>query len=127
MQKMTIASKFDEVIAILEGKESAFSVDDAVAFIEERKAQAQKKGASKKETERQKENGVLKNAILDALNGADEGKTVTEILSSDAVANFETAEPLSNQRVTAVLRLMITNDGTVKKTKVGKAMKYFVA
>jgi len=127
MQKMTIASKFDEVIAILEGKESAFSVDDAVAFIKERQAQAQKKGASKKETERQKENEVLKVAILDALNGADEGKTVTEILSSDAVANFETAEPLSNQRVTAVLRLMIIKDGTVRKDKVGKAMKYFVA
>jgi len=127
MQKMTIASKFDEVIAILEGKESAFSVDDAVAFIEERKAQAQKKGASKKETERQKENEILKVAILDALNGAEDGKTVTEILSSDAVANFESAEPLSNQRVTAVLRLMITNDGTVRKNKVGKAMRYFVA
>ena len=127
MKKMTIASKFDEVIAILEGKESAFSVDDAIAFIKERQEQAQKKGANKKETERQKENEVLKGAILDALNGADEGKTVTEILSSDAVASFETAEPLSNQRVTAVLRLMITKDGTVRKDKIGNAMKYFVA
>ena len=127
MKKMTIASKFDEVIAILEGKESAFSVDDAIAFIKERQEQAQKKGASKKATDRQVENESLKGAILDALDGAEDGMTVTEIMGAESVASFPTDTPLTNQRVTAVLRLMKEKDGTVRKDKVGKAMKYFVA
>jgi hypothetical protein len=125
--KMTIATKFDETIKVLAGEPSQFSVEDAIEFLKDRKDKAVAKAGSKKETARQVENEGLKVAILDALDGADEGKTVTEILSAPAVASFETESPLTNQRVTAVLRLMITNDGSVRKEKVGKAMKYFVA
>lgn len=125
--KMTIATKFDETIKVLAGEPSQFSVDDAIEFLNDRKAKAVAKAGSKKETARQVENEGLKVAILDALAGADEGLTVTEMLSTDAVAGFETESPLTNQRVTAVLRLMITNDGSVRKAKVGKAMRYFVA
>ena len=125
--KMTIATKFDETIKVLAGEPSQFSVEDAIEFLNDRKAKAVAKAGSKKETARQIENEGLKVAILDALDGADEGKTVTEILTTPAVADFETDAPLTNQRVTAVLRLMITNDGTVRKTKVGKVMRYFVA
>jgi hypothetical protein len=124
---MTIATKFDETIKVLAGEPSQFSVEDAIEFLNDRKAKAVAKAGSKKETARQIENEGLKVAILDALDGADEGKTVTEILTTPAVADFETDAPLTNQRVTAVLRLMITNDGTVRKTKVGKVMRYFVA
>ena len=125
--KMTIATKFDETIKVLAGEPSQFSVDDAIEFLNDRKAKAVAKAGSKKETARQVENEGLKVAILDALADADEGLTVTEILSTDAVAGFETESPLTNQRVTAVLRLMKEKDGTVRKDKVGKAMKYFVA
>ena len=125
--KMTIATKFDETIKVLAGEPSQFSVEDAIEFLNDRKDKAVAKAGSKKETARQIENEGLKVAILDALDGADEGKTVTEILSAPTVANFETESPLTNQRVTAVLRLMITNDGTVRKEKVGKVMRYFVA
>jgi hypothetical protein len=125
MTKVTISTKFGEVIKALKGEDTTLSTDELITFIEERQAQAQKKAGSKKETERQKENEVLKGVILDVLNGSDEGKTVTEIMNTPKVSGFATAEPLSNQRVTAVLRLMITNDGTVGKNKVGKSMKYF--
>ena len=125
--KMTIATKFDETIKVLAGEPSQFSVEDAIEFLNDRKAKAVAKAGSKKETARQVENEGLKVAILDALADADEGLTVTEILSTDAVAGFETDSPLTNQRVTAVLRLMKEKDGTVRKDKVGKAMKYFVA
>lgn len=125
MTKVTISTKFGEVIKALKGEDTTLSTDELIAFIEERQAQAQKKAGFKKETERQKENEVLKGVILDVLNGADEGKTVTEIMATPEVGGFATAEPLSNQRVTAVLRLMITKDGTVGKNKVGKSMKYF--
>ena len=127
MTKLTIASKFDAVIALLDGQASDLSVDDAKAFLAERKAQAQKKASSKKATDRQVENESLKSAILDALDGVEDGMTVTEIMGAESVASFPTDAPLTNQRVTAVLRLMKEKDGTVRKDKVGKAMKYFVA
>lgn len=127
MTKLTIASKFDAVIALLDGQAGDLSVEDAKAFLAERKAQAQKKASSKKATDRQVENESLKGVILDVLGGAEDGMTVTEILSADSVASFPTDTPLTNQRITAVLRLMKENDGTVRKDKVGKAMKYFVA
>ena len=101
MTKVTISTKFGEVIKALKGEDTTLSTDELIAFIEERQAQAQKKAGFKKETERQKD------------------------MNTPEVSGFATAEPLSNQRVTAVLRLMITNDGTVGKNKVGKSMKYF--
>ena len=125
--KMTIATKFDETIKVLSGEPSQFSVEDAIEFLNDRKAKAVAKAGSKKETARQVENESLKSAILSTLKDAENGMTVTELLSADAVADFETESPLTNQRVTAVLRLMITNDGSVRKEKVGKAMRYFVA
>jgi hypothetical protein len=127
-KKMTIADKFDEVVNFITGEgQVSLTQDEIVDFLYDRKAKAAAKAGSKKATDRQVENESLKGVILDALTGADDGLTVTEILSTDAVASFETDAPLTNQRVTAVLRLMITNDGTVRKTKVGKVMRYFVA
>ena len=124
MEKITIATKFDEVVKALKGEDTNLSTEELVAFIEDRKEKASRKASSKKDTERQKENEVLKGAILDVLKDS-EGMTVTEILGAPEISGFATDSPLTNQRVTAVLRLMITNDGTVGKNKVGKSMKYF--
>ena len=124
MEKITIATKFDEVVKALNGEDTKMSTEELIEFIEDRKEKASRKASGKKDTERQKENEVLKGAILDVLAGS-EGMTVTEILSTPEISGFATDSPLTNQRVTAVLRLMITNDGTVSKNKVGKSMKYF--
>lgn len=124
MEKITIATKFDEVVKALNGEATKMSTEELIEFIEDRKEKASRKASGKKDTERQKENEVLKGAILDVLAGS-EGMTVTEILSTPEISGFATDSPLTNQRVTAVLRLMITNDGTVGKNKVGKSMKYF--
>ena len=124
MEKITIATKFDEVVKALNGEDTAIPVADLIEFIEDRKEKAQKKASGKKDTERQKENEVLKGAILDVLAGSD-GMTVTEILSTPEISGFATDSPLTNQRVTAVLRLMKEKDNTVGKEKVGKSMKYF--
>ena len=125
MTKITNATKFDEVIKALNGEDTSIPVADLIEFIEGRKAQAQKKASSKKDTERQKENEVLKGIILEVLADATDGMTVTEILGSEKVAGFVTDAPLTNQRITAVLRLMKDNDNSVTKEKVGKAMKYY--
>jgi hypothetical protein len=123
-KKITIAEKFDEVVKVLSGETSTMSTDELVEFINDRKAKAQKKNSSRKETERQKENSVLKGVILKALDNADEGMTVTEIIGTPEVKGFATDTPLSTQRVTAVLQQMIRIDNTVTKEKDGKSMKY---
>jgi hypothetical protein len=125
MEKITIATKFDEVVKALNGEDTKMSTQELIEFIEDRKEKAQKKASAKKDTERQKENEVLKGVILDVLADADEGMTVTEIMGTEKVAGFVTDSPLTNQRITAVLRLMKEKDNTVGKEKVGKSMKYF--
>ena len=124
MEKITIATKFDEVVKALNGEDTKMSTEELIEFIEDRKEKASRKASGKKDTERQKENEVLKGAILDVLAGSD-GMTVTEILSTPEISGFATDSPLTNQRVTAVLRLMKEKDNTVSKEKVGKSMKYF--
>jgi hypothetical protein len=125
MEKITIATKFDEVVKALNGEDTKMSTEELIEFIEDRKEKAQKKASGKKDTERQKENEVLKGAILDVLSNSEDGMTVTEILSTPEISGFATDSPLTNQRVTAVLRLMKEKDNTVSKEKVGKSMKYF--
>jgi hypothetical protein len=125
MEKLTIANKFDEVVKILSGEASVFSAEDAIKFLNDRKAKATRKNGSRKETARQKENGVLKEVILKVLADAESGMTVTQILATEPVKNFDSDVALSNQRVTAVLQQMIRIDGTVHKEKDGKSMMYF--
>ena len=74
-----------------------------------------RKKGSTKPTKKQVANEALKERILGILS--DEGMTVTEIMTTLNEDN------LTNQKVSAVLRLMKENDGTVKKEIVkGKSM-----
>lgn len=119
MQKMTNATKFDEVIKALKGEDSALSVDEMVEFLEGRKAQAQKKAGTRKPTAQQKENEGFKENILDTLTA--EGKTVSEIIASN-----DDLSGLTNQRVSALLRQLVLA-GKVVKTKDGKKSLFAIA
>ena len=119
MQKMTIATKFDEVAKMIRGEESALSVEDALAFLDDRKAKAAAKAGSRKPTATQKENEGIKAVILDALTT--EGITVTNLINSvPELAGF------TNQRVSALLRQLVL-DGKVVKTKEGKTTLFAIA
>ena len=77
---------------------------------------SRKRSTSSKPTKRQVENEGLKGQIADILS--DEGHTVTAILGELGI------DGLTNQRVSALLRQMVTN-GTARKEMVkGKAMFY---
>jgi len=118
MTKMTIAEKFDEVVKALSGEKSVMSVEDMVDFINDRKEKAVKKGSSRKQTARQKENEGVKDTILKTLTN--EGITVTDLLGKLDI------EGMTNQRASALLRQLVL-DGKVVKTVEGKKSYFSVA
>ncbi len=81
----------------------------------------EKKSANRKPTKTQAENDGYKATILEVLNSVDKPLTVTEIQKESDVLG-----ELSNQKVTAILRLMVENDKTVTKT-IEKKKSYFSA
>ena len=110
--KMTQKDFYNEIIALAKANER----EDIVEFAEGRIAVLDRKASNKKPTKTQEENEVLKGVILNTLTN--EGVTVTELQSkSDELA------ALSNQRVSALLRQLVTN-GEVVKT-VDKKKSYF--
>lgn len=119
MTKITIADKFDAINDLLDGKESILTIDEAKAFIADRKEKATKKSGSRKPTAQQKENEGFKENILDVLT--DEGKTVSEI-----IAMSDDLSGLTNQRVSALLRQLVLA-GKVVKTKEGKKSLFAIA
>lgn len=90
--------------------------NDFDAFIDhEIELLSKKRASSKKPTKVQIANEGLKQTILGVLG--DEGVTVTEIMGMIGDGT------LTNQKVSAVLRLMKDNDGTIKKEVVkGKSL-----
>ena len=116
MQKMTIATKFDEVIKAVQGEDSVMSVEEIVDFLTDRKDKAVKKAGTRKPTANQKENEGIKGIILDNLTA--EGQTVSELMAGTPdLAGY------SNQRLSALLRQLVL-DGSVVKT-VDKKKSYF--
>lgn len=103
-----------KVVAIV--KEQEITTDDLSDFFNKEIAQLEKKNnsSSEKLTEKQRENEALKNAILNWMNeNPDKGYSV-----SDLIKNVPELAGMSNQKVSAVIRLMKENDKTIKKEMV---------
>lgn len=97
-------------------KEQAITTDNLSDFFAREIAQLEKKNnsSSEKLTEKQKENEALKNAILNWMNeNPDKGYSV-----SDLIKNVPELAGMSNQKISAVIRLMKENDKTIKKEMV---------
>lgn len=110
--KKTIRDYFNDVIALA----AANDRQDLVDFAEGRIAVLDKKASAKKPTKTQEENKVFKVEILNVLS--EEGMTVSELQ-----AKSEVLGGLSNQRVSALLRQLVS-EGTVTKT-IDKKKSYF--
>lgn len=103
----------------LKGIEAVASDEALVAFIDHEIELLDKKaGKGSKPTATQIANEALKADILSVLS-TDNGVSVSDILATGGAF-----EGLSNQKVSAVLRLMIT-DGTVRKEKDKKRTIFF--
>ena len=103
-------------------KEQAITTDDLSDFFSREIAQLEKKNnsSSEKLTEKQKENETLKTAILNWMNeNPDKGYSV-----SDLIKNVPELAGMSNQKVSAVIRLMKENDKTIKKEMVKRVATF---
>lgn len=90
--------------------------EEIVAFCNHEIELLNGRASHKTPTKNQKENEVIMANILTVLQGLPEPVTVTELIASD-----ESLAPLTNQKVSALLRKLV-NDGSVTKTmEKGKA------
>ena len=127
MTKMTYANAIDVMFAIANGKAVEDAVkDEAIARMADLKGQLAKRNGSGKKglTKTQKDNIEIKNHIYEVLEAEPDGLTATEIGNKFG---------LTCQRASGLLAQMgdpngkIAGDGRVRKEKVGKQMKFFIA
>ena len=118
--KFKVVDKFGAIKEMLNGKSvENFSLEDAIAFIDERIAITEKKnanGGERKPTKNQLENEGIKEQILSALESADSPLTIGEIQKISA----ELAE-FSNQRLSSLLTQLIKAEKVVRSEVKGKA------
>ena len=109
--KVTQRDYFNQIIALA----TENGRDDIVEFCEGRIAMLDKKSANKRPSKTAEANAELATVIEGVLTS--EGATVSEIMAkSDALAG------LSNQKVSAVLRLMVADGKVVKTTDKKKSL-----
>lgn len=124
MEKRTQRDYFNALKNLVNGNGTEYNgvvyeLDELNEFIDGRLAQLDKKSASKKVTEAQEANEALKEVVLNVLTT--EGATVTDIMGRD-----EALKGLSNQKVSAILR-MLKDEGKVVKDVNGKKSVFRLA
>ena len=117
MKKMTKREKFEMLMAISEVNSNPV-LSEFIAH--ELELLAKKNASEKKPTAQQVANEGLKQTIVDVLTEADGLMTVTDVQKS-----CEKLAELSNQRISALLRQLIT-DGKVERVE-DKRKAYFKA
>lgn len=132
MKKMNMVDKFSAIKAMLNGEQvKDFSLADALAFIDGRIKQVNKKNATgstgeRKPTPKQIENEGVKAQIVEFLRSKSAPVPMADIMKAIGID--------SNQRVTALVSSMVTirkgevnPDGCIERTEVkGKAHFKFV-
>lgn len=130
-KKLTVVEKYGAVMAMLRGESSEveLSVEDAVAFIGERKAQTERKNASgskaeRKPTAQQLENAKLKEQIMVALEGASEPMCASDIGKAVGCDNNYRVSALLGQMCKVTAGGKTNEDGVLDRTEV-KGRAYF--
>lgn len=112
--KVTKRDRFNQLLAI-----EAVSADEGlVAFINHEIELLDKKAnKGNGSAKREEVNAPLRDKIVEVLGGADAPMTVSEILASDA-----TFEGMSNQKISALVRQLVTAGKVVKATDKKKSV-----
>ena len=105
--KITQREYFNAIINFLNGNGTEISTEDMIKFCEGRITVLDNKSASRKPTKTQEENEVLKVKVLDVMTS--DGQTVSEIMAKDAELSA-----LSNQKVSALLKALVTDGKVIK-------------
>lgn len=116
----------DNAIDVIgEAKDQVITLEMALDFIDNEIKALNKKnaGSSEKLTEKQKENEVYKEAILKLMTeNPDKAYSV-----SDLIKTIPEFAGFSNQKISAVVRLMKENDKTIKKEMVKRVAVFSLA
>lgn len=130
-KKLTVVEKFEDAIALLSGKtpEHGMIVEQAVAFLQERKAQTVKKNASgskadRKPTAQQIENASIKEQIVAVLESATEPMTATDIAKAVGCDSNYRISALLGQMVKVTASGKVNEGGVLDRTEV-KGRAYF--
>jgi tRNA A37 methylthiotransferase MiaB len=116
-RKITKKDRFNQLLAM----ESVQANEDLVAFIQHEIELLVKKSAKAGTTKTQKENEVLMEQLYADLLEIGQVVTITEFQKVSEVAST-----LSNQKISALFKIMIESKGTVEKSIV-KGKTYFKA
>ena len=119
-KKLTIVEKYEATIALLSGKTPAvdFSIEDAMDFLADRKAQTIKKNTpngERKMNAEQKQNEILKGDILTAM---------ATIGTATTTKDFAKATPqfadMSTQKLAGLFTRLVVDGLLVRETIKGK-------
>ena len=110
---------FGEIRAIVE----QYGTQEQVDFIDKKVAQLDKKAESKGMTATQKTNEVLKDIILENLKALDRAVTINELQANDERLQTVNGEPISNQKMSALLKPLVDSKVVVKT--IDKKKAYF--
>lgn len=118
--KTTKKENFIAIRTILEG----VNRPDLVEFISHEIELLEKKASSRKPTKSQAANAVLTGILLEVLEGSFDPLTILEIQDKDErLRVLEDGTPISNQRMSALLRPLVVN-GTVIRTEERRKAKF---
>lgn len=115
-----------EVVTMMLADENIKQNDMFVAYLENELALLTKKAENKKATKNQTENVEIKEVILEVLTSMGKGRA-TDIMNAVKATDEVQYATLTNQRVSAILKQMVENDGTVVKTVDKKVSTFSLA
>lgn len=118
--KITKKDQFISIRTILEG----VNRPELVEFINHEIELLDKKSANRKPSKAQVANAELTGVLLEVLEGSFDPLTILEIQDKDErLKALEDGTPISNQRISALLRPLVKN-GTVIRTEEKKKAKF---
>jgi hypothetical protein len=97
-----------------------------VAYLKNELELLKKKSENKKATKNQTENVEIKTVILEVLTSMGKARA-TDIMNAVKATDEVQYATLTNQRVSAILKQMVENDGTVVKTVDKKVSTFSLA
>ena len=115
-KKITKAQMFAMIKAVPEVAENSAMVE----FIDHELDLLAKKSANKKPTKNQELNASIKDTILDVLANFKDGATASEVLNASTEFSG-----MSNQKISALLKQLVT-DGLVRKDTSTKKSLFFI-
>lgn len=116
---MTKREMFAEVIDIVKSAD-VDNRDALVSALEHEIELISARSSHKTPTKTQKENEVIMNTICDTLASCDDPISVTDLMSFDALKDF------SNQKLSALLRKLVSAERVVKTVE-GKKARFALA